>query len=146
MLKEGMKYDGLKVRYDLIPALAINLLAQLYTIGAWKYEADNWRKGLAWSRCYGALQRHANAFWAGEWADEQTGIPHLTCVMFCCCSLIESYYTHPLLDDRPGSPYPTSHEHLHRFMKFEFKQEEYETFMNKLKGQDDADQNKEKQT
>jgi hypothetical protein len=43
-LKEGTKYDGGKLRYDLIDAYALEQLAAVYTFGAKKYEDDNWRK------------------------------------------------------------------------------------------------------
>jgi hypothetical protein len=31
-----------------------------------KYQEGNWSKGMKWSRAYGAMQRHLQAWWGGE--------------------------------------------------------------------------------
>jgi hypothetical protein len=75
--KEGVKFDQGKRRVDLVPTEAINALADVLTAGAVKYGRDNWRKGMDWSRVYGAAQRHMLAFWGGDDIDEESGMPHL---------------------------------------------------------------------
>lgn len=77
MAKEGVKFDTGKRRVDLVPTEAINALADILTAGAAKYGSHNWRKGMAWSRVYGAAQRHMLAFWGGDDIDEESGMPHL---------------------------------------------------------------------
>ena len=75
--KEGVKFDQGKRRVDLVPAEAINALADVLTAGAVKYGEHNWRHGMDWSRVYGAAQRHMLAFWGGDDIDEESGMPHL---------------------------------------------------------------------
>ena len=99
-LKDGVKHDQGKPRYDLLPSYPLNELAKLYTFGAQKYEDNNWRKGLRWGRCFAALMRHAWAWWGGEDCDQETGLHHMTAVAFCAFSLIEFSRTHKEFDDR----------------------------------------------
>lgn len=75
--REGVKFDQNKRRVDLVPTEAINALADILTAGAAKYGEHNWRKGMDWSRVYGAAQRHLLAFWGGDDIDEESGMPHL---------------------------------------------------------------------
>ena len=100
-LTKGLKYDEDKVRYDLIPPYPLEELAKLYTFGAKKYSPRNWEKGLAWSRCFSALMRHAWAFWSGETYDKETGLHHMTAVAFCAFSLVQFNHAHKEFDDRP---------------------------------------------
>ena len=88
-------------RYDLIPAGALALLAQLYGRGAEKYAERNWERGYEWSKSFAALNRHLWAFWRGEDIDAETGIPHITCVAWHAFALAEFRDTHPEFDDRP---------------------------------------------
>ena len=74
---EGIKFDSGKLRMDLVPTEAINALAAILAAGAVKYGEHNWRKGMDWSRVYGAAQRHLLAFWGGDDIDEESGMPHL---------------------------------------------------------------------
>ncbi len=97
----GVKHDSGKLRYDLIPAIPLERLAEIYTIGAKKYADRNWELGLSWSRCFGAIMRHAWAFWKGESIDPDNGGHHLAAVVFNAMALIEYEDTHPELDDRP---------------------------------------------
>lgn len=88
------------IRFDLIPVIPMAEVSQLYGYGANKYEDNNWRKGYAWSLSYAALQRHAQRFWSGETIDPETGLPHMTAVVFHALALLEFDHTHPELDDR----------------------------------------------
>jgi hypothetical protein len=100
LAQQGHKDDTDKLRYDLIPVLPLAEVAQVYTHGASKYTDKNWELGMAWHRCYGALQRHANAFWSGESRDKESNCHHLASVIFCALALMEYERTHPELDDR----------------------------------------------
>lgn len=97
----GAKYDGGKLRYDLIPARPLEELARVYTIGAQKYADRNWEKGIAWCRIFGAMMRHAWRWFRGEKWDRETGQHHLSSVAWCAFALIEYEHTHTELDDRP---------------------------------------------
>lgn len=96
----GRKDDSQKLRYDLIPPGPLAGLADVYTRGAAKYGDWNWREGFAWSRIYGALMRHLQAWWDGEVFDGDNGQHHLDSVAWCAFTLRELERLHPGLDDR----------------------------------------------
>ena len=73
----GTKHDGDKLRMDLIPSEMIEALAQTLTFGVKKYDDNNWRKGLKFSRVRGAALRHFMAWSKGEDIDEESGLNHL---------------------------------------------------------------------
>ena len=100
---EAMKYDGEKVRLDLLPADPIIDVGKVLTYGAKKYSERNWERGLAWSRCYGAALRHLLAWHKGETNDPETGLNHLAHAACEILFLLEFSRTHPELDDRPSS-------------------------------------------
>ena len=95
--KKGQKL----ARFDLVPARPLQILAEHFGRGARKYEDRNWEKGYAWSLSFGAMQRHAWAFWNGEDIDEETGSPHLAAVAFHAFALLEFMETRRSKDDRP---------------------------------------------
>jgi len=76
-MSEGEKHDQEKNRLDLIPPQVIEAVGDILTYGAVKYAPYNWFKGLKYSRVYGALQRHLNAWYRGEVNDLESGKPHL---------------------------------------------------------------------
>ena len=87
---EGIKNDADKNRLDLIPPIAIEALGQVLTDGAKKYGDYNWEKGMKWSRPYGAMQRHLQAWWGGEDKDKESGHSHLWHA-FCECMFLICY-------------------------------------------------------
>lgn len=80
----GTKYDGMKPRYDLIPAESEEDVAKVLAAGAEKYAVDNWKwvpKGKR--RYWAAALRH---IWARIWGkilDDETGLPHLAHAICC---------------------------------------------------------------
>ena len=90
-------------RYDLLPVRPLEEVAKHYGRGAAKYAERNWERGYDWSLSYGALQRHAQAFWGGETLDPETGSHHMAAVVFHAFALMEFRDTHPELDDRVGA-------------------------------------------
>ena len=99
-LKEGHKDDAEKIRYDLISFVGLEELAKVYTIGAKKYEDNNWRKGIKWSRIIAAMLRHLTSYIRGETYDKESGLNHLAHVAWGCFALIEFNNTHKKFDDR----------------------------------------------
>ena len=102
---------GTKIhRFGLIPVGPLTELAEMYGLGATKYEPNNYRRGYDWSLSYDALQRHANAFWNGEdlipqtpegFEDDPTaGVKHMIAVAWHALALAEFMETHRELDDR----------------------------------------------
>lgn len=94
------KFDGDKPRMDLIDPYALTELAKVLTAGASKYDADNWRKGMDWSRIVASLLRHVNAFQQGVDTDHETGLSHMAHAM-CNCMFLLWYQQHRKeFDDR----------------------------------------------
>lgn len=96
----GKKYDGGKPRLDLLSSKALVAIAEVMTFGATKYGDNNWRGGIKWSRVFGALMRHAWAWWSGEDKDKETGLSHLAHAGCCIMFLLEYESTRRELDDR----------------------------------------------
>ncbi len=85
---EGMKFDGDKLRFDLIPPEVDEALATILTFGADKYGDRNWELGMDWGRSYGAMCRHLNAWRKGEKLDPESGKPHLWHALTCLSFLV----------------------------------------------------------
>jgi len=99
-----VKHDGDKSRLDLIPPEFVELLGRSFMHGAKKYSDHNWRKGAEWSRYYGALLRHLNAWNAGEDIDADSGLPHLANAGACIAILAASQASGLGVDDRWRKP------------------------------------------
>jgi hypothetical protein len=112
MSLKGIKHDTDKNRYDLIPAYALDELARVYTIGAKKYGDHNWRKGMLWGRVFGAMMRHAWAWWRGEAYDPVDGQCHLSSVAWCAFTLMEYERFKLGEDDRQNSTSPAHTDEL----------------------------------
>lgn len=97
---QGAKLDAGKPPVDLLDPETMLAITAVLAFGAQKYAAHNWRKGIAWSRLYAAVQRHLLAFWMGEETDPESGLPHLA---HAGCGLMFLYWHsahRPDLDDR----------------------------------------------
>lgn len=94
--------DRGKLRYDLMPPQALEDIVQILTFGAEKYGDRNWEGGMAWSRCYGSMMRHIQAWWSGEDVDSESGEHHLAHAACNLIFLMEYTRTKSDLDDRPG--------------------------------------------
>jgi hypothetical protein len=100
-VQEPVKFDEGKNRLDLMPTEALEQVGRVYTYGANKYHDHNWRGGLKFSRLYGATLRHLFAFWRGEDADSESGLPHLAHATFGLLGLLQySLEGRKGLDDR----------------------------------------------
>jgi len=82
MPEQGVKYDGGKPRYALIPPGVLDPVVKVLTLGAEKYSGDNWmRVDDCGRRYYSALMRHLEAWRSGESTDPESGLPHLAHVV-----------------------------------------------------------------
>lgn len=110
-MSEARKDDQHKLPLHLIDPLWLETTAQVLDFGQRKYHAWNWAIGtFEWSRLYGALQRHLNAFWRGEENDPETGMPHLWHAN-CCMMFLTRYHASGLgVDDRPKFPFVPGQE------------------------------------
>ena len=89
-LEKGVKYDGDKPRWDLLPWEEIDEIVKVLTFGSEKYEDDNCKKVPDASRRYlAAAMRHIKADASGEFNDPETGLPHLAHAG--CCLLFKSW-------------------------------------------------------
>ncbi len=90
-----------QARYDLIPAHALEALAEHYGRGTRKYADRNWETGYAWGKSFAALMRHAWAWWRGEDIDAETGSSHMTAVAWHALALYTFQQRNKGTDDRP---------------------------------------------
>lgn len=82
----GVKHDGEKARWDLLPWGAVAGVVRVLGYGAKKYAPDNWRHVPGWrERYFAAAQRHMVAWFEGERVDPETGESHLS---HACCSIM----------------------------------------------------------
>lgn len=108
----GPENEGGKLLYDRVPVVPHRAVVARLTIGEKKYPGKNgqpnWIDGLSFASHYGALQRHANAWWGGERFDEE-GLHHLSGVIANGYILMDMDLRHSgtQFDDRPP-PIPES--------------------------------------
>ena len=84
--KPAMKFDGGKLRYDLMPPHALEGVVRILTFGAQKYAPNNWQK-VEKERYIAAVLRHIEAYRKGEMNDEESGEPHMYHAL-CCLTFI----------------------------------------------------------
>jgi Domain of unknown function (DUF5664) len=94
------KLDAGKPRIELIAPEFITTLSEVLTFGAQKYGDRNWEKGMTWGRCFGAMMRHAWAWWRGEDRDPESGLPHLAHAAACLMFLLAFEQRKIGVDDR----------------------------------------------
>jgi hypothetical protein len=72
---EADKRDRSKPRLGLVPASLVYAVATIMgdAVKSGKYEAHNWRKGMAWSTAYDSLQRHLQDWNDGLETDKDSG-------------------------------------------------------------------------
>lgn len=94
---DGLKrVDGIKPRYDLIPALAELEIAKIFTIGAMKYDAghedvQNWMHPSRTHRMmFSASRRHQEARRLGELVDEDMKCHHLAAAIVDLMMILEA--------------------------------------------------------
>jgi hypothetical protein len=87
----GLKHDGGKTRYDLVPFDALEQIAKVLTYGAAKYGPNNWRHVVnepGQNRYLAAILRHVSAYARGEIVDQESGLPHLAHAACSCLFLL----------------------------------------------------------
>ena len=84
----GVKFDGKKPTFDLLPYEAFGSIQRVMIFGAKKYGYHNWRGGFRWLRLWNAAMRHMWAWAAGERSDPETGESHLAHAACCLLFLL----------------------------------------------------------
>lgn len=92
VVKEFMKFDGDKLRYDLVPPSAVKAMAEVLTFGARKYKPNNWKECQEPERYLAALYRHLELWRAGEVNDQDSGMHHLAHAMTNLAFVLELGY------------------------------------------------------
>lgn len=83
----GMKFDGDKLDWSLIPWKQMEEVARVMMFGVKKYERDNWKK-LDYHRLESALLRHVLAYLGTEQYDPETKLSHLAHAICNCLFLL----------------------------------------------------------
>ncbi len=97
----GIKHDGEKPRWDLLPLSTLAGAVRVLTFGAGKYSPDNWMHVPdPVRRYYAAMMRHVTAWQSGELVDPETGESHLAHAI--CCLLFMLW--HEAKDQRGRPP------------------------------------------
>lgn len=98
---KGLRYNEGKLRFDLFPAFARKMIAQVFTKGAEKYALRNWENGMKWSDVEQSLERHYNDYKEGMDFDPDDGQLLVSKVAWNALALTEYYKIYPQGDDRP---------------------------------------------
>lgn len=86
----GIKHDGDKPDYSLLPFHALDEVVRTLTYGAKKYSRDNWKKVPDFHRRYlSAAFRHITAHARGELFDPETGLHHLSHAIVSLMYIVE---------------------------------------------------------
>ena len=86
---KGRKFDKEKNRWSLVPFKQLEDVVRVLTLGAVKYDDDNWmRVPDARDRYMSACIRHIVAWWGGEIKDPETKSSHLAHAICCLLFLM----------------------------------------------------------
>lgn len=85
-IKEELDKKRSKNRWSLIPWSEMEEVAEIMTLGAKKYDVDNWKK-LDIPTYQDALLRHVTAYMRGEKQDREDGYSHLAHAICNCMFL-----------------------------------------------------------
>lgn len=82
MAGEGLKFDGDKLRWDLLPMDCVEEVVKVLTMGSDKYGPNNWQQVEPFEdRYYAAMMRHIVLWRNGEKIDSESGLNHLSHAM-----------------------------------------------------------------
>jgi hypothetical protein len=103
----GLRYNAEKPPMHLLPWDALMALAEHYGVGAKKYPARNWEKGLKWNEgCAASLARHLAAWSSGENVDPENGSYHDLAILWNAVALVAFRLRGVGVDDRPREAEP----------------------------------------
>ena len=88
-IKESLKYDNEKLRWDLLPLEDIEDVVKVYTEGAKKYVPNSWQNLTdGYNRYKAAMFRHLLEYEKGNTIDEETGCKHLAQVVWNAIAML----------------------------------------------------------
>ncbi len=97
---KGVKYDSGKPPLSILTRESLIAEARAFQYGAKKYDRNNYKKGMEWSRVMDAALRHLMAFNSGESIDSESGLCHLDHAKACLGMLVYYYENKVGTDDR----------------------------------------------
>jgi hypothetical protein len=93
--------EALKPTFHAMPPLVIEQLGKVMQHGADKYGRYNWRdEPVKATTYYDAINRHLQAWFAGQTFDNDSGFHHLAHVAGCCLVILDATDCNTLHDDR----------------------------------------------
>lgn len=111
----GSKYNSDKIQTELVDLdVMINETAKVLTIGAIKYDANNWKKGLPEEEIVGALLRHLIAYRSGQTIDLETGTDHRANML---CNMMFWMNLYPLDNQTKDDYFQIAKEHWREWRK-----------------------------
>lgn len=122
-MQQGRKFDGGKLRYDLVPVLAYEEVTKVLTAGSLKYDDNNWQKVPKGRQRYlAAALRHIQDYRKGHVIDDGEGGTNthtlanaITDLMFILEKDLQGWPD----EDEPKDtlPFPVSVEDSHRALQ-----------------------------
>jgi len=95
------RFNEGKLPMHLIPKSTLDAIAEVLQMGAEKYSAHNWRKGLDWDAgVWSSLVRHAVSWHNGEDLDKESGLNHMKHVLVNALFLVHYIENNLGTDDR----------------------------------------------
>jgi len=109
---KALRSDAGKIAFHLIPIPFLIEWGKVYTGGAMKYYAENWRKGMKYSRVFRCIMSHLFRWLCGEKFDKELGTHHLVMVAWNAAALYmyEMHYDFKQLDDRQDAGFDLPNE------------------------------------
>jgi hypothetical protein len=99
-MTEGLKFDGDKVDWSLLPIEAMEEVLKVLQFGAKKYARNNYRNGFDTNRLIAAALRHITSWQRGDDLDPETGLSHLAHGTCCLLMLLTNLYDGKAQDGR----------------------------------------------
>lgn len=96
------RFNQDKVAYHMMPPYALEQVCRVFMMGREKYDEDNWRTGEGLSRigCYNSLQRHVQAWLAGEDLDPESHLSHMAHAAWNALAIMELERLFPEKEER----------------------------------------------
>ena len=121
----GKRFDEGKIDYHLMPTPFLVEFAKLYTAGAIKYDPENWRKGMSYSRMIRCVWSHWLQWLCGIKKDPETGI-HLCVVTAWNLAALYMYDVHLKKEEFDDRQDVLSHEDFQCPEEFKALREKYQ--------------------
>lgn len=100
----GVKNDTGKAPLHFMVPDAIAGVCRVFAFGAEKYEPENWKEGIAYTRVWAAAMRHLFLWFFRQECDDESGLSHLDHAS-CDIQILQAYTkrgkTYREFDDRP---------------------------------------------